>query len=250
MAIAPTISCTDLGCGTELDYNQGPYSLTYDPYTLSAHSLMKNTIDPKAVPITGCGLEVWFSSDQDESDRQAWADTIRGDILERLAGKDGGWWLNMRGDVAQPYPGGVEGQIVWRRLIEVLAEEAGQRYDGQCRPWQYWQSVIAGNKRHDFVYVAGHAVRSTVLRYWGHATHGLELEGCCVRDAERMRAFDWIQGDPISVGELLDRCDYLMLSFPSEYRHFYFLSSKYSPNQIRERIELVDLERQIALLAE
>lgn len=237
MPTARVMETNELGCGSAIVKVPGWNDLT-------THSLVENTIDPSAIPISACGLEICFFSEKDDSGRDAWADGFRGAILERLAGESCGWWLNMRGSVAQPYNGATE----WRDLTEVLAEEAGLRYEGRLRPWQYWQSVISANTRYDFVYVAGEAVRSTVQRHWGHAHPGWNLEGCCMRVSERMRAFDWLQGNPLSVSEFLDRCEFLMVSFASEYRHLSVLTNKYTANEIRERIQLKDLEREIALL--
>jgi hypothetical protein len=237
MPIAPVIETRDLGCGSEIAKVIGWNDLT-------THSLVENTADPTAIPISACGLDICFFSEKDDSGRDAWADGFRGAIMERLAGEGCGWWLNMRGSVAEPY----YQATVWRDLTEVLAEEAGQRYAGKLRPWQYWQSVISGNSRYDFVYIGSEAVRSTVQRHWGHAHPGWNLEGCCVREAERMRAFDWLQGEALTVSELLDRCEFLMVSFASEYRHMSVLTTKYNANEIRERIQVKDMEREIAML--
>ena len=239
MVIGPTIEYQQLGCGAGLTTNAGANDFT-------AHSLMQNTQNSGSVLDFGCGLEIFFFSEKEDSGRDAWADGLRGLILERLAGDENGWWLNMRGDLREPY-----GQAtVWRNLTEVLAEEAALRYSGELRPWQYWQSAISNGRRHDFVYVSGGAVKSTVERHWGHAHPGWNLEGCCIRDGERMRAFDWLQADQLTCGELLDRCEFLMISCVSEYRHLSILTNKYDVDGIRARIQWADLERKVATLSE
>ena len=222
------------------DYTELCSLRLFSTQSMLEHSLWNNTRNPKHVPSNICAVSVTFWYDGDKSDRQAWADKYRGAILKRLAGKGFGWWLSMHGMSTETKDSGVK---IHHDLIEVLAKKAATLWDPSLPPWQYWQSAISNYRRWEFVYFPSDEIPRIVERHWGDAYPAWNLHGCCVREDERLRAFDWLQREPIELLELMERCEYLMLCWPSENVNFTFLSTKHDGKAIRNLIAIEEIQQ-------
>jgi len=170
-------------------------------------------------------------------DRESWADAFRGIILRKtgiFTHKE--WCVNVKGDISNP--SGEPNSYV--SLNEHIKSNFIDRYDlnsaliSMPLPYRSGES-----EKRLIVQYPNHLIAKVVERYWGYAYPGAPIEGYLLPSdgMEKIKYWETQKRDENLFRNVVDECEMLFITQPSEHRHFVFLTNKYDLKAFYEMVD-------------
>jgi hypothetical protein len=101
-----------------------------------------------------------------------------------------------------------------------------------------------------FFQIPNQSLANAVLHCWQQTNPGHPIEGYCMMSGqiEWLRQWDKRPRDDHLFREVIDRVFIAFYTYPSEHCHFAFVTNKLTLEELKKRLDLGDLERQVAEL--
>jgi hypothetical protein len=189
----------------------------------------------------------FYGESDDERYREAWADPLRLEILRNLAGKHRRWYIGYKSCWSMAIFDNcseilldmhVTGLSVWE-LSKVAIVDSGYRI-GMGKGIVKKPIFEVGNKDLD----------DFVKQVWQAADPSFSIEGYCLEPGklDRLRVWDKQQKNDDLFRQVIDECLILFYTYPSEPRHFHFITNKMDTEEMAGIINLEDLQKRAASL--
>ncbi len=231
----------------------GPYlypkeaPTTHGYLSFAGHELDKS-------PLLG-GMRVFFLEFFGEADsvrdREAWADPLRVEVLQRLTAPERAWYLGViprhldGGDLTNAVPFEQE-RSEWQALL-------GNQHAVSA--------VVQSEKRYGhgkgflprlFFEVPNQYLANGVTQYWPEGIPGYPIEGynMSAGQIELLREWDRRPRDDRLFREVMDRVFIAFYTFPAENRHFAFVTNKLDLDQQSQLIDIQSLKQQAREIGE
>jgi hypothetical protein len=174
-----------------------------------------------------------FFGRPDEHDREAWADPLRVEVLQRLTGNNRCWYLSLR-DLS------IKGAGFGEDVTKILGMKLNQIEVESEKPFGYGY----GFKSRQFFEVPNHQLNKAILYFWPEAIPADPIEGYNMESGqmETIREWNLRPRDDRLFREVIDRTFVNFYSFPAEHRHFVFVTNKLDYDNLARLIGLEELQ--------
>lgn len=186
---------------------------------------------------------IWVEfSGEEEPDREAWADDLRGELLQRISVALGSnWWLNIKGDLPDPHD---------PELFESLDVYIKDRYTRPNNLKAAQISMPLPGKRHEvesrlIVEYPARLVKQVVHDCWPKAYAGAPIEGYLLPPdgLEKIKKWNTKPRSAELFREVLDSTELLFTTAPEEHRHFVFFTAKHNLASFKKLAQLEELKQ-------
>lgn len=185
------------------------------------------------------GYHVNFFGGDPEDDFELWANPLRVKILQRLTLSKCYWYLSFIGDVpAESDPTGyitieheMQNGIIQNENLNFVVLKSPERYR-KTRP-------------RIFLEVPESLIPPIIQRYWQRAWPGCPIQGLLMSPGQTNRLHAWSE-KPRNADlfrEIVDEVFVMFYTYPSENRHFYFLTNKLGFDEFLSLIDIGDLNQ-------
>lgn len=221
----------------------GPYCLdsdrdlpVYGRLTFDGHDLAKSVLldDVRVFHLT------FHGESADIQHREAWADPLRVEVLQRLSPEDRAWYLSCVGTYLNssspaeytPIVQDLEGLLKDEQAIfAVVHSEFG--FGERLHPRLFFE---APNR----------FLPQIVHRYWPRAIPGWPMEGYNMAPGQidLLREWDKRPRRDRLFRDVMDQVFIAFYTFPAEHRHFVFVTSKLDLDGMRQLLDIDSLQAQ------
>ena len=191
----------------------------------------------------------FYGESSEYLDREAWADSLRGDVLYNLSQTTGSrWYVAFKGDMPDP-----KSATGFHSLDEDVMTNYISRYHLQHAVVHADPDSLLGRGnfgRRLFVEYPPSLIAEVIERYLHRVYPAAPFEGCLMASGQINRLVDW-NAQPrtdLLFREVIDTVDMLFYTVPAEHRHFIFLTSKYAPDEMARMISLDMLQEGVRRL--
>jgi len=223
----------------------GPYRFptgedmpSYGHLTFGGHDLPKS-------PILG-GVRVFYLEFFGEPTpvlyREAWADPLRIEVLQRLSQHNKSWYLSCVGTYLNTSsPDG---------YMPIVGELQQEFFKGQEPSFAVVQSEIQfgyGKGFHPrfFFEVPNQLLPRVVQKYWATAIPGWPMEGYNMASGQIQLLSEWDKRprDDRLFRDVMDEVQVAFYTYPAEHRHLVFVTNKLDLGEMRRLLDLESLRR-------
>ena len=174
--------------------------------------------------------------------REAWADELRGLVLQRLSDNDKSWYIGF----ASPQSCTLYHENSNRRVRKTMDYYQSMN-PGQFalitseRPYGYGKGEIT----YLFSEISKKAIYSSALQIWPTALEMYPIQGYCLAEDSIHLLKEWNleTRDRNLFRKVLDVCDWIFFASPAEHWYFEFFTNKVSAAEFLARIDLDDLNK-------
>jgi len=200
---------------------------SYGHLTFGGHDLDKSTIlDDVRI------FYLEFRGEPEETnDREAWADNLRADVLNRLTSNGRSWYLSM-----------IDGSF--DSISDLLARILAKRLDGIEAKSEKPHGYTYGFIPRPFFEIPNQNLSDVVHFFWSEAVPGYPIEGynLDVGQINVLRKWDARSRDDQLFREVIDRTYVNFYTTPAEHRHFVFVTNKLNYAELARLIRLDELQ--------
>jgi hypothetical protein len=177
-----------------------------------------------------------FHSDTDiEDHREAWADSLRAEVLKRLCPSGYSWYISCVGNVLG------DGSV----LPAVVEDMRETLFDSEVPDHVVVQSKTPSGFREVFmprlfVEVPHPLLTKFILRYWPQAWEGAPIEGYNMPSGHIHLLEEWNKKakDWNLLRRVIDQVFVAFYTFPEEHKHFAFVSNKLNFTDIQNLVNV------------
>lgn len=189
---------------------------------------------------------MFYGEKVDDRSRESWADPIRAEILRRLAGTTRQWYIGFR----SCWP-----LAIYDEYSKILLD----MHITRLPMWEFSEIAIVdsgyrvgfgkGIVKKPILDVKNELLTDFVPEVWGSASPAFSIEGYCLEIGKLSLFRSWNEQPRTSAlfKQVLDECLMLFFTFGNEPRHFHFITNKMDTEEMKQVIDLTDLEERARL---
>jgi len=224
----------------------GPYRFStgadmpsYGHLTFGGHDLAESSIlsDVKVFYLE------FFGEPPSTLDREAWADPLRAEALQRLSHQSRAWYLSFIGDL--PDTTSSTGYVsIDEELRRDLIKNEALNFAIVRSERQYGYGK--GFRTRLFVETPNRLLSNLIARYWPRAYPGDPIEGYSIASGQIEALGEWdkkLRDDQL-FREVIDQVFVAFYTYPEEHRHFVFVTNKLDLNDMKQLLDLESLQQQ------
>jgi hypothetical protein len=196
-------------------------------------------------------ISIYGKADDNDDDREAWADPIRFELLRKLRYKDWNWYISANGwhlDPANP-TGYItleqHVQNIFARSHDVKSiavrsfpEVSSKMVSGQ------WVSIIKPCKR-TFFEIPYPLIEEVASVIWAETVPGYPIEGYQLPPGSLDILGRW-GNEPLDENlfrQVVDSCSIIFYTWPAEHRRFAFMTNKWSLDVMKNMLDIPSLQK-------
>jgi hypothetical protein len=181
-----------------------------------------------------------FFGGDPEDDYELWANPLRVKILQRLTLSKWRWYLSFIGDM--PVKSDPTGYVwIEQEMQNGIIQNENLNFVVLNSPESY-------RRKHTriFIEVPDRLIQPIIYRYWHRAWPGYPIQGLLMSPGQVNRLQTWSEKPRIAelFREIFDEVFVMFFAYPSENRHFYFLTNKLSFDEFQRLIDIADLQKE------
>ncbi len=164
--------------------------------------------------------------------REAWADPIRAAMLERLARHSGAWYAGFEAGIDTSIP-------------SFSVNRVSFAYESFYPGYPDREKIVKYTWLQHFFELPAHSLPTSVPAIWQNHPIGEPIEGYHMEEGQIDVLKEW-ENAPKDEGLLravFDAASVVFFTFPTENRHFTFMTAKYSLDEFAEIIDLEGLRK-------
>ena len=185
------------------------------------------------------GFYLDFFGGNSEDNYELWANPLRVKVLQRLSLSQWYLYLSIIGDV--PYDSSPTGYIpIEKEMQNGVIQDEHLSYVVIKSPESYTEI-----HPRIFLEVPERLIPQIINRYWQRAYPGYPIQGLLMRPGQVARLRSWSEkprNDHL-FREIIDEVFVMFHTFPSENRHFLFLTNKLTLDDIKRLVDIDDLQK-------
>ena len=195
-------------------------------------------------------LSLYGNADNNEDDREAWADPIRFEVLRRLRHQDWNWYI--AADGWAPYPTNPGGHIPLDRHLQNLFAKTHSIQSIPVRSFPAQSGkMVAGHwvwtsepSTRTFFEIPFPLIGDAASVIWSNASPGIPIEGYQMPQGSLNLLRQW-GNEPLDeklFRQVIDACSVVFYTWPAEHRRFAFLTNKWSLSDLQAMLDIPDLQ--------
>lgn len=193
---------------------------------------------------------LFYGEPDEEANREAWADPIRAEILQRLCNKNQTWYIG-----ALLYDSGIQvGSPKHNAADEAFINDADAKTSKNI-------AIIRSEKPFGQGYgcidkplfeVADNSIAQAVKKCWPNAIQGIPIEGYLYesKSIHLIKEWDSKPRDDKLFRSVIDKITLAFYTFPAEHCHFAFVTNKFSLGEFRAAINIEELQSKAQRIGE
>lgn len=185
----------------------------------------------------------FYGESSDVEGREAWADPLRVEVLQRLSSENRTWYLSFVGDI--PDASSSTGYTpITQEIQQGLSQE--EKLDFAVVQSELPHYVGKGFRPRLFFETPNRLLSHVVSRYWSRAYPGLPIEGYNLSPGQigLLHKWDKRPRDAQLFRDVMNEISIAFYTFPAEHRHFAFVTSKLGLDDMKQLLDIESLRRQ------